>query len=139
MLRDRRGQVRILEALMAATIVFSSLLVSIPINELENVYDSRNLRSIGLNVLVELDRDGDLGRLIAQRNWTELSRRISIMLPLGVSYNLTVYNEEGKEVNSLPISGGGVLGEDIVSIQYLVVERANLRFYVVRLQLAWVR
>jgi len=139
MLRDRRGQVRILEALMATSIVFSALLVTMPINDLENDYDSKSLRSIGLNVLVELDRNGELGSLIAQGDWAELSRRVSILLPLGVSYNLTVYNEDGDEVNSSTISGGGVLGENVVSIRYLVVERTNCRFYVVRLQLAWVR
>jgi len=140
MLRDKRGQIRVLEAFLATAVVFSALLLSKPIYVAFDSQDERNaLYTIGLNVLVQLDRKGELGQLINQRNWTEISSRLSIMLPLGVSYNFTVYNESFEILNNFSISSGDLNGRNVVSIQYLIVERADFNFYVVRLQLAWMK
>jgi len=140
MLSDKRGQIRVLEAFFATAIVFSALLLTRPVYVAFDGQNEENLLyTIGFNVLVQLDQEGDLGRLIAQRNWTELSSRLSVMLPLGVSYNLTVYNESLEILNDSSISSGDLNGRNVVSIQYLVVERADLDFYVVRLQLAWMK
>jgi len=140
MLRDRRGQIRVLEAFLATIIVFSALLLTKPIYVAFNSQDDQDaLYSIGLNALIELDREGDLGRLIEQKNWTEISSRLSILLPLGVSYNFTVYDEELGILNDSSISSGNLNGRNVVSIQYLLVDRTNFNFYVVRLQLAWMK
>jgi len=91
MLKDKRGQIRVLEAFLATAVVFSALLLTRPIYvAFDNQDDQDALYALGLNVLVQLDREGELGRLINQRNWTEISSRLSIMLPMGVSYNFTV-------------------------------------------------
>ena len=140
MLRDRRGQIRVLEAFLATIVVFSALLLTKPIYVAFNSQDDQDaLYSIGLNALIELDREGDLGQLIEQRNWTEISSRLSILLPLGVSYNFTVYDEELGILNDSSISSGNLNGRNVVSIQYLLVDRTNFNFYVVRLQLAWMK
>jgi len=140
MLRDKRGHIRVFEALLAAAVVFSALLVKVPINvSLENGRDSGVLHSIGLNALIELDKDGELGWLIARGNWTELSKRLAILVPLAVSYNVTVYDEDMRIVNDSLVSGGGMLAKNIVSIQYLLAERTSRQFYVIRLQLAWTK
>jgi len=140
MIRDRRGQIRVLEAFLATVVVFSALLLTKPIYVTFNSQEGRDaLYSIGINVLVELNREGDLGRLIDQRNWTEISSRLSILLPLGVSYNLTVYDEELTIINDSSISNGDLNGKSIVSIQYLLVDKTSFNFYIVRLQLAWMR
>ncbi len=140
MLRDRRGQIRVLEAFLATIIVFSALLLSKPIYVAFNSQDDQDaLYSMGLNALIELDREGDLGQLIEQKNWTEISSRLSILLPLGVSYNFTVYDEELGILNDSSISSGNLNGINVVSIQYLLVDRTNFNFYVVRLQLAWMK
>ena len=140
MLKDRRGQIRVLEAFLATAVIFGALLLSRPIYVAFDSQDDQNaLYTIGLNVLVQLDREGELGQLINQRNWTEISSRLSILLPLGVSYNLTVYNEELEILNNSSISSGDLEGRNVVSIQYLLVDRAEFNFYVVRLQLAWMK
>jgi len=139
-LKNRDGQVRALEALLASAVVFSALLVTVPIRmSLDNSRDRELLYTVGLNMLIELDRDGELGNLIAKNDWTTLSKRLSILLPLGVAYNLTVYDENMGVVNSVPVSGGGTLVNDVLSIQYPLAERTSCQFYVIRLQLSWMK
>ncbi len=140
MLGDKRGQMRVLEAFFAAAVVFSALLLTRPIYVAFNSQDDQDaLYSIGLNVLVQLSREGELGQLIHEGNWTEISSRLSTLLPLGVSYNFTVYNERLEIVNNSSISSGDLNGRNIISVQYLLVERAHFSFYLVRLQLAWMK
>ena len=140
MRRGNSGQIRVLEAFLATAVVFSALLLAGPIYiVLENNGDQEVLYSIGVNVLMELDRDGELGQLIAQSNWTVLSERLSCLLPLGVSYNLTVYNENMQVVNNALVSGGSLVANKVVSVQYILAERTNFQFYVIRLQLAWMK
>ena len=137
---DNRGQIRVLESLFAVAVVFSALLLVRPIYVSFSNKDSQNtLYSIGMNVLIQLSQDGELGKLIRQRNWTEISSRLSIMLPLGVSYNFSVYNENLEIINGSAVSNGDLNGRSVISIQYLLVERTQFTFYVVRLQLAWVK
>ncbi len=134
------GQIRVLEAFFASAIIFGSLILTGPIYVAsKNTNDNRTLYSLGLNVLTELDREGELGQLIAQNNWTEVSSCLSLLLPFGVSYNVTIYNENLEVVNSSPISDGSLEGKNVVSVQYLLVERTHLNFYVVRLQLAYIK
>jgi len=140
MFRDNRGQIRILEAFLATAVIFSALLLTGPTYVvLEDSGDLEVLYSIGVNVLVELDRDGKLGQLIAQGNWTALSEWISTSLPLGISYNLTVYNEDMEIVNDALVSSGSVDGKSVVSVRYILAERTNCSFYVIKLQLAWMK
>jgi len=140
MLGDKRGQIRVLEVFFAVLVVFSALLLTRPIYVAFDDYGDRDaLYSIGLNVLVQLDQEGELGQLINQRNWTEISSKLSILLPLGVSYNFTVYDEESRIINSSPVSSGNLNGKSVVSIQYLIVDRRDFSFYTVRLQLAWMK
>ena len=138
--RCRQGQIRVLEAFLAVIVVFSALLLSRPLyTSYDDSADQEILYSIGMNALMHLDQDGDLGRLISQRNWTEISSRLSILLPIGISYNLTVYDEESNILNDSPILSGDLNAKSVVSIQYVVVDRESLNLYIVRLQLAWVK
>jgi len=140
MLKDKRGQIRVLEAFLATILVFSALLLTKPVYvTFDSLDDQDALYSIGLNVLMELEREGDLGKLIDQRNWTEISSWLSILLPLGVSYNLTVYDGEMNIINNSSISSGDLNGRNIVSVQYLLIDRTSFNLYIVRLQLAWMK
>ena len=140
MFKDNRGQIRVLEALLAIAVVFSALLLTGPAYmALDNGNDLRVLHSTGLNVLIQLDREGELGWLVAERNWTALSEHLSMLLPLGVSYNLTVYNEDLLQVNDSFVSVGSVDGRNVVSVQYILAERTSFSFYVIQLQLSWMK
>ncbi len=137
---DNRGQIRVLEAFFATAVVFGSLILTGPVYvAYQNTGHTEILYSLGLNVLIELDREGELGELISQNDWAELSNRLSLLLPIGVSYNATIYDESHEIVNSSPITDGVLEGKNVVSVQYLVVERAHIGFYVVSLQLAYIK
>lgn len=138
MLRSNRGQVKVLEAFLASVIVFSAFLIAAPgLIHLVSPNDSGVLYSMGMNVLAELDKDGGLGQLIAQSSWHTLSTRLSMLLPSGISYNLTVYDENMTVVNNKPISSGGLLNGNVVSCAYVLVAETRCKFYAIRLQLAW--
>ncbi len=89
-----------------------------------------------MQTLVRLDGNGTLGRLVDGRSWDELERALRTALPLGVSFNLTVFNEQGSFVNDRPISNGGLLGRNIESIEYMTAAvSGTCPLYKLRLQL----
>jgi len=138
---DRKGQIRILEALLAVSIIFSVLALTSPLSSTPNLDRQAMLKKLGTHVLIELDKDGTLGEFIEDRNWTALERAVEIFLPLGALFNLTVYDEQMLEVNTQRVSNSnlsGMQGFGTISVQYLCVTRgSDVRFYRVRLQLAW--
>jgi len=93
---------------------------------------------MGTQALIKLDTDGTLGNLILQHNWSSIKAALDILLPIGVSFNLTVYDELGQQVNSEVIQNSNLLGREAVSIQHLCATRSQtVQFFVVRLQLTW--
>ncbi len=59
-----------------------------------------------------------------------------VALPSGVSFNVTVYDEQGAIVNDCYISNGGLLGRTVESVDYLVVALSDdCPMYRLRLQL----
>jgi len=134
------GQIRVLEAFFAAAVIFGSLALSGPVYiAFHSRDDNVALYLLGMNILLELDREGFLGEMIIQGNWTEFSSCLSLLLPLGVSYNVIIYDEDLEVVNSVLISSGILDGKTVVSVQYLLVDRTNLDFYIIRLQLAYIK
>jgi len=92
-----------------------------------------------MQALVQLDNTGELGEMLRNENWTALSDALELLLPMGVSYNLTVYDENSEQVNSVPISRGYVDG-DVVSIEYLCAnQHAQHQICTLRLQLTVVK
>jgi len=138
---DRKGQIRIIEALLAVSIIFSVLALTSPLSPTPNLERQAMLKRVGTHVLIELDRDGTLGELIEDRNWTALEQAVETFLPLGALFNLTVYDEQMREVNTQRVSNSnlsGMQGFGTISVQYLCATRgSDVRFYRVRLQLAW--
>jgi len=63
---------------------------------------------------------------------------LGTLLPLGVSFNLTVFDKTGNAVNSEVIQNSNLLGREVVSVQYVCVARRQVvDFFAIRLQLAW--
>jgi hypothetical protein len=55
---------------------------------------------------------------------------------VGVSFNLTVFDEQGYAVNDRFISNGGLLGRNVESLEFLLaVESVSCPMYRLRLQL----
>jgi len=95
------------------------------------------LSTSGMQALVELDSDGTLGKLIDERNWIAITDNLEILLPVGVSYNVTVYDDAMNQINDSTI-GNGLKGQKVVSIEYPCASQSSeCHFYLVRLQLAF--
>lgn len=139
MLRNRRGQIRVAEAFFCALIIFSALAICSALAPPSNKSNQKTLAAQGMQALTQLDKDGTLGRMIEQSNWTALSDALQLLLPIGVSYNLTIYDQDGQRINSVPISNGDLIG-DVVAVEYLCASQSLMyRSYTLRLQLAVVK
>jgi len=135
---DRKGQIRIIESFLAIAVVFSAMLVSITFPSTPDLSKQRSLASMGMQALIKLDTDGRLGNMILQRDWTSMRTALDVLLPTGVSFNLTVYDEASQAINSEVIQNSNLLGRETVSVQYICASPSQtVRFFVVWLQLAW--
>jgi hypothetical protein len=91
---------------------------------------------MGMQALVRLDGNGTLGRLVDSGSWDDMELFLRMALPTGVSFNLTVLDEQGNTVNARVVSNGGLLGREIESVEYLLaVESGDCPLYRLRLQL----
>lgn len=137
---DRKGQIRIIESFLAVAVVFSAVLISVTWPASPDLSKQNSLARVGTQALMELDANGTLGGLILQQDWTNIEAALEIVLPVGVSFNLTVFDQDGQTVNSEVVQNSGLLGSEAVSVQYICATRSqNVEFFVVRLQLGWTR
>ena len=135
---DQKGQIRIIESFLAVAVIFSAVLVSVTFPSSPDFSKQKTLVNAGTQALIKLDTDGTLGNLILQRNWTSLRIALDIHLPVGVSYNLTVFDEAGNTVNSEVVQNSSLNGQEAVSVQYVCATKSQtVEFFVIRLQLAW--
>ena len=89
-----------------------------------------------MQALVAIDGNGTLGELINSGDWQEVEELLRVALPSGVSFNLTVYDEQGAIVNDRVISNGGLRGRSIQSVDYLLAAKSEgCPMYRLRLQL----
>ncbi|MFB0567629.1 MAG: hypothetical protein ACETVM_03490 [Candidatus Bathyarchaeia archaeon] len=138
---DKKGQIRIIEAFLAIAVIFSALIfTTVTFPSSPNLAKQKSLASVGMQALIKLDLNGTLGKLIAQENWTDIKQSLDISLPIGVSFNLTIYDENLSPINSQVIQNTNLLGRETVSVQYICASQSqNIQFFVLRLQLAWTR
>ncbi|MFQ6073871.1 MAG: hypothetical protein ACE5KC_01500 [Candidatus Bathyarchaeia archaeon] len=136
-----KGQIRIIEAFLAITVIFSALVIgTLTFPSAQDLSKQRSLASLGMRALIKLDANGTLGRLIEQENWTAIKRSLDTLLPMGVSFNLTIYDGNSNQINSEVIQNTNLLGRETVSVQYVCASQSrNVRFFTVRMQLAWTR
>jgi hypothetical protein len=134
---QNKGQIRIIEAFLAALIIFSAFTVSSNLSVRQNVSKSEDLASIGLQALVKLDSDGSLSKYIDCENWTALRDALNIALPAGVCFNLTVYNDQMHQVNTVLISNGGFNSQQITFVQYVCASQSIVfQCYIIYLHMA---
>jgi len=137
MRRANTGQIRVIEAFFAVLVVFSSFAVTTNLTVAPGKTKRADLASIGLQALTELDSDGSLGNCIASGNWSALSDALNAVLPTGLSFNMTVYDEQSQQVNTEVITNGGFGGQDVAFVEYACANRGPVfHCYIVRLRLA---
>lgn len=136
LLKDKRGQVRVIEAFLASMLILSCLTL-VPSQSTGISRSSLNLDSTAQNVILSLDNNGQLARCIDNQNWASLSNCLQSALPLTVWYNLTVYDSNGACLNSYPISNGGAISNRVSSITYICASpNSTYQVYMLQLQLA---
>ena len=133
---SRRGVVHTLDSFFAAVIIVTALLYASQFPRDRDYLEDKNLDVMGMQALLRLDGNGTLGRLVASGNWDGVELVLRMALPTGVSFNLTVLDEQGDTVNTRVVSNGGLLGRKIESVEYLLaVESGDCPLYRLRLQL----
>jgi len=138
---DRKGQMKIIESFFAIGVVFSALLIgTVQFSSSPNLAKQKSLASLGVQALIEIDANGTLGKLIVQEDWTAIKQSLDVALPIGVSFNLTIYDENSNQINSQLIQNSNLLGRETVSVQYFCASQSqNAQFFILRLQLSWTR
>lgn len=135
---DQKGQIRIIEAFLSIAVIFSVLLISATFPSSPNLEKQKYLADLGTQSLMKLDTNGTLGSLIAQKSWTTIKSSLDVLLPVGVYFNLTVFDENLQPMNSQAIQNSNLFGREAVSVQYVcATQTMNAQFFVLRLQLAW--
>lgn len=126
-----------LEAFLAVLTIFSASIISITFSPPTNFNDEKLLSTSGMQALIALDSDGTLGKLIDERNWTAIGENLKILLPIGVSYNVTIHDDAMQQINDFTV-GNGLKGQKVVSVEYPCASQSSgCPFYLVRLQLAF--
>lgn len=134
---NNKGQMRTVEAFLAILLLFSALAIATSVSPADNPDYDNTLESEGIQVLVSINNEGQLGKMIDKRNWTALTDALDTLLPVGISYNLNVYNEDLQKINNVSISNGLIMDQNVVSIQYPCISQTpQANCYLVRLQLA---
>ncbi len=134
---NKKGQARVIEAFFASILLFSCLTLIPPQPSIDDSSD--NLSSLGHNILLSLDSNGNLAHLISNQNWSSLRSCLESALPLTVWFNLTVYDESMNTLNDFPICNAGSISEKIVSTDYVCASPSrDYDIYVLRLQLSLV-
>lgn len=135
---DNRGQINIIEAFLAIAIIFSAVVISSVIfPSSPDLMKPKSLADFGQEALIKLDTNGELGKLIAYGNWTAIKQSLDILLPIDVSFNLAVYDEDLNKLNSQAIQNAN-LGHEVVLVDYVCAsQNTTVQFFILRLQLGW--
>jgi hypothetical protein len=138
LLKDNRGQIRIIEAFFASILLLSSLTL-IPATQNNSSDSTEILASAAHNVLMSLDSNGYLASLVSNQSWINLKSSIQSSLSPMVWFNLTVFDENMACVNDVPICSGSAVSDRIVAVDYVCADTSsNYAVYILRLQLAMV-
>ena len=139
MKKQNSGQIRIIEAFLAVLIIFSALAISTGLTPTGNTANHDNLASVGLQALLKLDSDGSLGTYIDNGSWIGMREALGLLLPVGISFNVTVYDSQMHLINSEPVSNGGLGSSEIASVDYVCASRSTtFRTYTVHMLLAMI-
>ena len=99
--RSSKGQMRVIEAVMASLIVVSAIafLYLFAATPSSQPQETSELEKIGHNVLHDIDEQGLLARFVYRSEWANLTSALVVSLPTNVYFNLTVYDVNGNPMN----------------------------------------
>jgi len=102
--RNTKGQMRVIETILASFIIFSALTFVNMFAVLPSSpkYETSDLEKMGHNVLHDLDEQGLLSRFVYnETEWDELALALTIFLPPDVYFDLSIYDAYAQD---LPIN-----------------------------------
>ena len=135
-LKNKRGQVRVIEAFFAAVLLLSSMTL-IPAFQKTTNDSNTVLSSKALNILESLDSDGHLATLVDEKNWTALQSLLESVIPPALWFNITVIGEDINALNPYPICSGSAISDHIEASEYICASTSStFAVYTLRLQLA---
>jgi hypothetical protein len=135
LLKNKKGQMRVIEAFFAALLLLSCL--SFLPTPQPSTTNSEDLASKAQNILVSLDNNGHLATLIDNRDWESIADSIQSALPLMVWFNLTICDANINILNDYPICNGGAISDKITSTEYVCAsQNQTFAIYVLQLQLS---
>lgn len=93
-LKNRRGQMRVIETLLASFIIVAALsFISIFAQSPASPgYEMTDLEKTGYSALHDLDQQGLLSPLVYESKWSDLRTVLKITMPNEVYFNLTIYD-----------------------------------------------
>lgn len=126
--RNSKGQMRVIETLLASFIFISALTFVNMFSTFPTSpkYEVSDLEKMGHTVLNDLDEKRVLGDLVYNESrWEDLRVAILVFLPPDVSFTLTIYDANGSVVNEgRPIFFGDTVAFEssgsTASVTYLV-------------------
>ena len=134
--KDRKGQVRVIEAFFASMLLLS-VLTLVPTQSNVRNSSEPNLSSTARQVLLTLDGNGHLSKLIGNGSWTQIRLCLLSAFPPTVWFNLTVFDENNTVLNDSPITSGNSINQETYSFDYICVSQSpTYVIYLIRLQLA---
>ncbi|MCX8150830.1 MAG: hypothetical protein N3D85_04955 [Candidatus Bathyarchaeota archaeon] len=141
LIKNTKGQIRVIEAFFAAVLLLSSLTI-IPMTQKVPSYPNEEtdvLSSVAYRTLVSLDAEGEIGELVANRNWSAIKTLLQSCLSPVLWFNVTIFDQNFACLNDQLICSGGLISDRIYAADY-VCTRTNATYavYVMRLQLATV-
>ncbi len=125
--RNTKGQMRVIETILASFIIFSALTFVNIFTVLPSSpkYETSDLEKMGHNVLHDLDEQRLLSRFVYnETEWGELTLALMIFLPPDVYFNLTIYDLQGARNKDFPIRYGSpevfTASNSTASVSYII-------------------
>lgn len=125
--RRNRGQMRVIETVLASMIIISALaFVNIfAATPSSSVYEVTDLEKMGYDLFHDLDQHGILAPLVYSEDWNNLRAVVKLTLPVDVYFNLTVCDIEGEPINNDDIVYGDIgifeTSKNTASVAYSLV------------------
>ena len=101
-LRRNRGQMRVIETILASIIVISALAFvnTFAATPSSQVYEVSDLEKMGYDLFHDLDQHDILIPLVYNEDWDNLQAVLKLTLPIDTYFNLTICDIKGSRINS---------------------------------------
>jgi len=101
-LRNTKGQMRVVETILASFIIVGALsfVNFLAVSPKSPGYEMTDLEKMGYSALIDLDQQGVLIPMVYDQRWSDLRTILKITMPNDVYFNLTIYTLSGLNLGS---------------------------------------